>query len=206
MPKCEYCGQFLFRTYCASFSAHVEECRKRENLVILETINQERQKQQDLRKELEHQREISAKLDLTLSSLLANSEKSSKIQNIYHIQNVVCGDQINVNNLYMDYPKTPYFVGMIEFIEGYNVDTITDLEKDIVTHFRDDKHELNEFYHMLYTDPSDLKRSQLYSFISDVIRRLREKMEKRPYPNTRLIEQAKYMEKGYLESKSRLKL
>lgn len=204
MPKCDYCGQTPFLTFCASFFAHVERCRKRETLLI-EKINQERQREQLLRKELQHQQELSAKLT---HILCAEREKkiTPRIQNNIYIQTVVCGDQINVKNLYMDYPKTPYFVGMIDFVEGYNVDTITDLETDIVARFRDDKHELNEFYHMLHTDPSNLKTSHLYSFISDVIRRLREKMEKRPYPNTRLIEQAKTMEKGYLESKAQLQV
>ena len=132
------------------------------------------------------------------NQLQAQVTRVTHVTNNYHIENMVMGNQ--VNSIYLDYPKnefTNYVVHQTETLDIKQIRTKDDINT-IISWIQDSNGKEIE----RYIKGGDLRlRSQACSFLANVARILRKRLEQETPPNTPLIEAAGEYEQDYLQIK-----
>lgn len=175
MPQCPYCKQFLYASYCYGFARHVDGCRN-----SFEKIQQ--YKENEIEK-LRHENEL-------LRRQLIDSKPS--VTNNYTL--------IQVNTLYQDFPENDMTVKVLEAAKSLDLKLIKSPE------------DLDEFVSKIQDlNGKELERclsgkdrraqSQALSFLANVVRVIRERIQKERPQSLEVVEAAEQFEQDCLKDK-----
>jgi hypothetical protein len=191
MPKCPYCGEYPYKTFCASYYDHLRCCSKSFSSSSNENKNTVSPRTRGQGENVPH----------------------TIITNIYNIGSVT-STNISITNMYLDYPSTPLINCLLSYIEKINVKqikTVDDLNK--IVHFILDAD--NCFLDGCIKGIDKRAKSQAISFMADLMRRIRGRMKKEiledpevPMGNRveieEIIDGAEVYEKEFLDEKKLL--
>lgn len=172
MPQCKFCGDYPYVTYCKGFQLHVMACQAL----------------------FEKEKEIFR---------LKNELKSFKIQTVNnYTQNNYIQNNYTQNNFqfYLDYPKNNTTETIMKRIENIDITTIKDKEdvNKIISYAENFN---NQELALALESKNPLAQSQANSFLANLVRIIRNKMERDTPEQVDLIKRAKEFESECFEDK-----
>ncbi len=208
MPACPHCGSTQYATYCRSYVKHVENCRTAIEMFRIPFLNA--QEKVEERQRIEFEKE---KLQISIGKQLEKSKwrireadlKAKHAQELLKVSKApVTNIYIQMNNFYLDYPKSEVTEKVLkdanQNCDVRKIQSIDDLNL-IIGYVQD----LNDKEIEKCLSGNDtLAKSRALSFLADVSRTIRERMQKETPEKTFLIEAAQEFETECLEDKQAL--
>jgi hypothetical protein len=234
MPKCEFCGEVPFLTYCASFEKHRDYCGKTAKRFMDKKALDLKASQvffdpkdfvsryddpkglrlsgDDDPKDFVSRYDDPKGLRLFRDDEENSSHRSPVVHSIVNNTYINIDNSHNVNNtnntLYIDYPSTPLTNHILQTLQGADVRSIKTLEdfNKIINYALDAD---NHFLDRCIQGHDKRAKSQALSFMADLARKTRELMVEKHDNQGRLeiqeiVEDVKEYEKDLLTDKKLL--
>lgn len=196
MPHCPYCGNGRYSTYCASFYRHVTDCQAS----AATALGMQRQSEEMQRQSEERVRMLEMQYRHAQELLKERSKIPSVPQVINNYNINTTNYNIQMNTLYIDYPQNESTKSVIQHAKSFDVSKVKSIED--LNKIMDEVQGMNggEIEKCL-TSRNGKAKSQALSFLADVMRTIRTRMQKSAPTNTVLLEAAEDFEKDCLKDK-----